>query len=114
MRHVVFGVRRRLDAIEHVVGRVVHKQDAGLARLFRKHADGRAIDRGRELFLLLCAVDRRIGGRIHDDIGLYAADETRQKFGLREIASAAIGRHHVAERHQASTQFPADLTARRR
>ena len=72
---------------------------ASLARLFRKYADGRAIDRRRELFLALSLVDRRIGGRIDDDVRFYAANEARQKFGPRKIALAVIECNHFPERH---------------
>src|ERR1039457_2682332 len=85
-----------------------------LATLSRNPPAARAIDRHRELFLALRLVDRRIGGRIHDDVRFNSANEARQKFGLRKIALAAIKCYHFPERHQASTEFPSDLTARAR
>ena len=58
MRRIFLSVRRFLDPIEHLVGRVMDEEDAGYARLFRQHADGRAIDRRRELFGVMSKVSR--------------------------------------------------------
>ena len=69
MRRVLLGVRRLLGAIEHVIGRIMHEQNAGLARLLRQHADGGAVDRRRKFLFVLRFVDRGIGGRVHHDVG---------------------------------------------
>ena len=86
------------------------EENAGLARFFRQHADGRAVDGGCERFLLLGLVDRRIGGRVYDDVGFYAANEVRQKLGPRQVALATVDCNDFTERQQVSTKFPSDLT----
>ena len=106
MRDVLFGIGRLLDAVEDIVGRVMHKQDAGLARFIRQSADGRAVDRGREFLLLFRLIDRRIGSRIHNDVRFDATNEVRQQFGPRKIAPVPIEGDHVTKRYQVSTSIP--------
>ena len=110
MRRIVFAVRRLLGAVKDVVGRVVDEKNAGLARFFCKHADRRAVDGGCERFLLLGLVDGRIGGRVHHDVGFYAANEVRQKLGLRQVALATVDCNDFTERQQVSTKLPSNLT----
>ena len=74
----------------------MHQQAAGLARFFGEHADGGAVDRGRQLLLLLGLVDRGVGGCVDDDIRFGVADDIRQTLGPRQVALVVIERGHLA------------------
>ena len=88
-------------AIEHVVGRIVDEQRARAARRLGQHAGRHAVDRHRQLALVLGAIDRRISRGVDDDLRRQLAHERGKARGLGQIGTVAPAGNDFAERLQA-------------
>src|SRR5262249_40374745 len=108
-RWVILRIRPILAAIEDVVARVVDKEHTGPPGFLRQDTDSRTVDLHRPCVLILCVIDRRIGGGVHDDIGLEAADETGNPLRPQQIAPLTIERHHVPKSRKAAGKLRSDL-----
>jgi hypothetical protein len=63
----------------------------------------------REVALILGLVDRRIGGRVDDEIGCQAVERASDGIGSAEVEQRAIGRNEGAERSESRQQSSSDL-----
>jgi len=62
--------------------------------------------------LALGAVDRGVGGGVHDDIGSQVAHARPDRVGIREVERPPVRRDHLPERRQPRRELPADLPGR--
>ena len=115
------GPGARPAAIKHIIGRKMHHGSTLPGGLCRQQAHRSGIYLPRQLRLGLGLVYRRIGGGVHDQVGLHTAQAVQQGLRLAQVAGQGLslvqrvaGRiaaqcHHLAQRCQAALQLPAQL-----
>ncbi len=78
-----------------------------------QHARRRRVEQLRELGFGFGLVDRRMGGRIDDDVRTHGAHGLHQPGNIAKVATQLGGcgtqRNQFAQGCQAALQFPADL-----
>ena len=112
---IVFAIRARAAAVEHVIGRVVQQQRIHAGTRLRKRRRSFCIDPKRRLRLAFGAIHRGVGSRIDDHVRGGRAHKLGKRVRLVEIcdsirADAIACRHHqFAQRRQAAPQLAANL-----
>lgn len=107
--HIVFGVGRRLAAVEHVVGGVVDQRDAQGLGFFGQDTGRRGIDREGHIGLVLGLVDSGMRRRVDDQPGTMAADLLADLFGVGQVELVATEHHQFAQALQPLLQFAGNL-----
>ena len=102
---VVFGVRRRFAAIEHIVGGVVDQWNAQRRRLFSKHARGDGIDRERQLRLAFSKIHGSVCGGIDDQVRLVRPYLSTDLLGLAQIQLVTAQHNQLAQTGKALLQL---------
>ena len=98
-----------------IVGRVVHERDVVGGTPARECCRPIPVDLHRQVaFGGFGAVDRRVGGRIDDQLRAPGVEQAGQCVGPREVEFGAGRRTHFTEHGQAALQFPTHLPARPR
>ena len=104
-----FAVGAVLDAVEDVIGGVMHDQRADLRRFFTENARCDGVDRGSTSLITLGLVNGGVGSRVDDDIGAHRSHQLANGLRIRQIAVGEINRNDFAQRREAALQFEADL-----
>jgi len=107
---VVFGIGRRLAAIEHVVGGVVNQGDALGRRFFSKHARGDSIDREGQFRLVFGLVHGGVGCGNDEQVRLVRPHLGTDLVGLAKVQYIAAQDDQLAQAGKVLLQLNGHLT----
>ena len=106
---VVFGVRRRLVAVEHIVSGVVNQRNAQCRRFFSKHTGRNAIDGKCQLRLAFGQIHRGVRGRIDDQVGPVGPYLCTNLLGFAQVKIVTTQHNQLAQTAEVLLQFEGDL-----
>ena len=108
--NIVFGVGRRLVAVEHIISGVVNQRNAQGRRFFSKHSGRDAIDGKCQLRLAFGQIHRGVRGRIDDQVRLVGPNLRADLLGLAQIKLVTTQHYQLAQAGKVLLQFDGDLT----
>ena len=106
---IVFAPGTIAAAVEHVIGGEVDERHPAARRPPGNDARGLGIDAKRQVSFVFGAIDRRIGGRIHDQVRADAIECRSDLFELRKIEFVSAGGDDGSDRLESFEQRAANL-----